>query len=147
MPRLFRIVTNHKNPKVATQLWKTLGVAAIGWSRAGNIGDKTKDEIISALRESYGMTKTEANYASSQLLTFREIAREDFVMAYEKDNMVALVGKATRGYRFSRDNDVGRPDGPIHYPHQVSMDGWPRPRNFHRKNCYLTSYTDLVGWV
>ncbi len=147
MSRLFRIVTNHENPKVAAQLWKSLAVAAIGWSRVGSIRSVSKDELVRKLRQAYGKTENEANYAASQLLTFREIAEGDLIIGYQKENTVSMVGTAKTGYDFDNRNEVGDPSGPVHYPHQVSVEWLNKPRDFHRTNFYRTSSPELVDWV
>ncbi len=147
MTALFRIVTHHQNPQVAAQMWRTSGLAAIGWSRSGDIAGSSRDEVTIVLRRAYQMTQGEANYAATQLFTFRDIAKEDLIFAYQKDNIVSLVGQATRGYGFDRNNEVGDVNGPIHYAHQVLVDWWPRPRDFHRTNFYHTSMPGLVQWA
>ncbi len=145
--RLIRLVTRHENRTVAADLWPEENVAAIGWSRAGDLKGKSKDAIKRALSQS-GYDNRSSEYAASQLVTFRDkIRMGDLVLAYRCNNMVALVGEAGSAYRFEQENKVGDPSGPVRYPHQVKVSWWARPRDFHRTNLHNTNLPELVDWV
>lgn len=133
MVKLVKIVTHHKNPERAAELFAEEGVVAVGWVRSESIAGKTKNEIMQMLIDE-GFENPE--WGASQLIIFRdEIKVDDIIIAYKTRNIVALVGQVTREYEFNNKNKVGKPEGEggeIDYPNQIAVHWWDKPRNFHR---------------
>lgn len=129
-------MTHHANPSEAAEAWKRDGVCAIGWTNKWE-GDirKVKQSILSKNR-AFAVARTQ----------FLDIRKEDLVLAYARNNMIAYVGEVKGGYRYSRDNEVGRKDG-FNYPNQLQVDWWPEPHHFDRKELpsWLASQLGKIG--
>src|SRR6266516_1982962 len=120
--QLVRIVAHHEDPRRAADLFASEGVAAIGWSSLGDIGSKTRQEIKDLIQEKWRSSEQESSRMTWELLTFRDRVKiGDTVIAYVRDNTVALVGEVVRSYEFNNRNKVGDKGGPVGYAHQIGV--------------------------
>lgn len=130
--KIVKIVTHHKKPERAAELYAEEGVMAVGF----DIGDptgKSREELKELFVEEWGLSEAKAASATGSLLRFRdEISIGDLVFAYAKKNKVALVGEILGDHKYNTRNKVGDPDGEIRYPNQRKVKWWNRPRNFDR---------------
>lgn len=133
---MVKIVTHHKNPDRAAELFIEEGVVAIGWSDVGDLSGRNRDEIKESIKNVYKKleyTEQEAASAAGALLRFRdEISKGDFVFAYARHNRVAVIGEVIGDYEFNQKNKVGDPDGEIDYANQRRVKWRAWPRNFDR---------------
>jgi hypothetical protein len=126
--KIFAIVTHHSDREDAAEAWKEDGVAAIGWSSAGNL---TKiddyDKLSQKLRNS--------GRGASSLWVFKEMKKGDLVLAYVTKNIIAYVGEIAGGYEYNKKNKVGMDtkQGGFGYRHQRRVKWWTAPRYFSRK--------------
>jgi len=131
--KIVKIVTHHKNPQRAAELFAEEEVVAVGWADLGDIRRKGKDELKAFLMKEWGQSEQESAMGAASLLRFRdEISVGDLVFAYKGQNKVALVGEVIGDYEFNDKNKVGNLDGEIGYPNQRRVNWWKRPRNFDR---------------
>jgi hypothetical protein len=131
--KLVKIVTHHKNPDLAAELFAKEGVVAIGWSEFDNLRGLTYDDIKQKSKKRWKRTERESASDASQLIAFRdEVSSGDVVFAYKLNNIVALVGEIISGYRFNTKNSVGDLKGKIGYANQRKVKWWDSPRNFDR---------------
>ncbi len=142
--KLVKIVTHHEFPEKAAELFAEEGVAALGWGKVGDLTGKSREEIKSIAKKKWNANEREAAKDASQLSMFRDdVKKGDIVLAYKRNNKVALVGEVVSGYIFNDRNKVGKPNGEIRYPQQVKVNWWEKPRNFHRS----LLPEDLASWV
>jgi hypothetical protein len=142
--KLVKIVTHHKNPDLAAELFEKEGVVAVGWSEFGDLRGLSYDDIKGKSKKRLKRTEQESASDASQLIAFRDgIGNGDVVLAYKLNNVVALVGEITGGYRFNAKNAVGDLKGGIGYANQRKVKWWDSPKNFDRH--FLSK--DLSKWV
>jgi len=142
--KLVKIVTHHKYPDEAAELFAKEGVVAVGWSSFGNLKGLTYDEIKQKSQRLWKRTERESASDASQLIMFRDkVSIGDIVFAYKGNNKVALVGEIIGEYKFNKKNKVGNPKGKIGYANQRKVKWWERPRNFDRH--FLPK--ELSEWV
>jgi 5-methylcytosine-specific restriction endonuclease McrBC GTP-binding regulatory subunit McrB len=131
--KVVKIVTHHKCPEKAAELFYNEGVVAVGWTGLGDIRSLTKEEIMKISQKKWGTSRIESEKIAGQLITFRDKINEgDIIIAYRKNNIVAMIGEVEGDYYFDDKNKVGNPDGDIGYANQRKVKWWEAPRNFHR---------------
>lgn len=111
---------------------------------------KTKDDIKKILSTKWKYNQHKSAQATSQLLGLRDkVKKGNIVLAYLGNNTISLVGEVLKEYQFNDRNSVGDPNGEIGYPHQIAVDWWPHPRNFHRSYLpgALPSWVSRVGTI
>ena len=149
MPKLCRIVTHHKDPELAARLWEKLGLAAVGWSSVGDTIRMSDDDIESTLMRERDKTRDEARSARIHLRRFESLEKGDTILAYQKRNIVSLVGTVIERPSLNIGNEIGNPRGTIRYPHQVSVKWDTHPKYFHRTNLGrpLSDWVALQGTI
>jgi hypothetical protein len=129
--RILAITTLHKGGEdaaEAAELWKMLGICAVGWSpnnfcRCGNkkqVEQLVKKENLSARAE--------------EIWAFLSANDGDVVLAYSRDNTIAYVGEMDGPCRFTTANAIGDPKGKFEYPSQRKVKWWDEPHHFSRHN-------------
>jgi len=130
--KIARIVTHHKNPERAAELYAEQGVVAVGFD-VGDPTGKSRDELKELFINEWGMSEGEAAAATASLLRFRdEIDIGDIVLAYKRHGIVALVGEIIGAHEYNVKNVIGDPEGEIRYPNQRKVKWRDQPRNFDR---------------
>lgn len=133
--KIVKIVTHHENPERAAELFYQEGVAAIGWSEFGDLSDLTEEQIKEISQKKFGRTVPESINDARQYVDFRDnIGKGDLVLAYRKNNIVAMIGEIESDPYFDDKNIIGNPDGEVGYANQRKMKWWIEPRNFHRSH-------------
>jgi len=127
--KIFAIMTYHRPTErdAAAEAWKEEKVAAVGWTRAG---DLAKARSIEQLHE-----KVQGR-GPSTLSTFKkEIKKGDLILAYASRNTIAYVGEVIGPYKYDKKNKVGMDPsrGGFGYAHQRCVNWWPKPHYFSRK--------------
>jgi len=136
--KVVKVVTHHKNPAWAAELFYQEGVVAVGWTDFGDLKNLTKEQIMEISRKKWRRTPAESLKDATQLICFRdEIAKGDLIIAYRKRNTVAMIGEVESDYYFDDKNLVGNPRGEVGYANQRKVKWWKEPRNFNRS--YLPS--------
>lgn len=131
--KLLKIVTHHKNPEKAAELFAEEGVIAVGWADFGNLSRLTYDQIKQKSKKLWKRTEQESAKDASQLIMFlNEVKKGDIIFAYKGNNKVALIGEVSGDYKFNNKNKVGDPKGEIGYPNQREVKWWNSPQNFDR---------------
>src|SRR2546427_1134554 len=149
MPKLCRIVTHHKSPELAARLWEKLGLAAVGWASVGDTRRMSDEEIERTLMRVRNKTRQQARSCRIQLRRFESLRKGDTILAYQKRNIVSLVGTVIERPSFNIGNEIGDPRGAIGCPHQVSVKWDPHPKRFHRTNLGrpLSDWVALQGTI
>jgi len=143
--KLVKIVTHHKNPKRAAEIYLKEGLIAIGYVYEKIVAKKEKEKIKEYFREKRRTTEQQAGQSASIFLKFRdEIEEGDIVFAYAGDNKIALVGEVIGQCVFNDKNIVGDEKGDIGYPNQRKVKWWDSPRNFDRS---FLRPRELSEWV
>ncbi len=137
---IVKIVTHHVDTRGAADAWLRDGVCAVGF-----VYDKTRIEderegIKQYMREVGRNEKSIPSDAGSFIRFRDDMQVGDYVFAYATENIVALVGEVTGELIFDDENEVG---GDYNYPNQRSVDWWPEPRFFDRKELP----PDVSKWV
>jgi len=133
--KIIKIVTHHENPARAAELFYQEGVVAVGWTEFGDISNLTKEQIMKISQKKWRRTETESLTDAVQLIRFRdEIQKGDLIIAYKKNNIVAMIGEVVGDYYFNDKNVVGDPDGEVGYANQRKVKWWKEPRNFDRSH-------------
>jgi 5-methylcytosine-specific restriction endonuclease McrBC GTP-binding regulatory subunit McrB len=133
--KIIKIVTHHENPARAADLFYQEGVVAVGWTEFGDITNLTKEQIMEISQKKWRRTETESLTDAVQLIRFRdEIQKGDIIIAYRKNNIVAMIGEVVGDYYFDDKNVVGDPDGEVGYANQRKVKWWKEPRNFDRSH-------------
>jgi len=131
--KVVKIVTHHEYPEKAAELFYEEGVVAVGWTEFGVISGLTKEEIMEISQRKWGRTRPQSLADATQLIAFRdEIDKGDVIIAYRKNNIVAMIGEVESDYYFDDKNKVGNPEGDIGYANHRKVKWWEKPRNFHR---------------
>jgi len=132
--RIFAITTYHEDGKKAAEaaeLWKRLGICAIGWSDIEFCASRVfgnKEEIKQALRNEGYQTR-----GSEDIWYFmNEINTGDLVLAYSRNNTIAYVGEVKGPCKPNRENAIGDPNGEFDYAHQRKVEWWEEPHHFDR---------------
>lgn len=147
MNKVIKIVTHHKYPDKAAKLMEEEGVVAIGWGI-----DATKNKTRSDIKHLFD--KELNNYSPkevSEVYQFRnDIQKGDIVFAYNKHNIIALIGEIEDGlYHYNTKNKVGSKEFGIGYPQQYKVKWWPKPKNFDRNQLPkdISSKLALMGTI
>jgi len=131
--KLVKIVTHHKNPRRAAEIYLKMGLIAIGYVYEKGVAKKSKERIKEYFRNQRKVTEQKVGQGASIFLRFRdEIEKGDVVFAYAASNRIALVGEIIGPHTFNDKNIVGDEEGEIGYPNQRRVKWWDRPRNFDR---------------
>lgn len=148
--KIVKIVTHHKLPNEAAELFDREGIVAVGWSELGDLTGLTYDEIKEKSKRINKRNEWEAAKDASQLIMFRDgIDVDDIVFAYLGGNKVALVGEITGKYKFNTKNATGNLKGDIAYSNQRKVTWWEKPRNFDRHLLPedLSKFVALTGTI
>ena len=141
---LVKIVTHHKNPSRAAELYLHEGLIAIGYVYDKAVSQKNEEAIKKYFREDRDLTEQQVGQSASIFLKFRdEIKEGDVVFAYAGGNKIALVGEIIGPHKFNDRNIVGDEKGDIGYPNQRKVKWWDTPQSFDRT--FLPR--DLSEWV
>lgn len=132
MSKIFAIITYHepKEREEAAEAWKIDKVAAIGWSR---VGDLRKIHTFEQLSRKL----SPGSRGPKSLWTFlKEVKKGDLILAYATKNVIAYVGEVTGRYEFETKNNVGiNPrKGGFGYSHQKHVKWWMNPHHFSRSS-------------
>jgi len=131
--QVIKIVTHHKDPKRAAEILYEDGVVAVGWTDFGDLTGKTKDEIQQISQAKWGGSNLSSLKDANQLITFRDkIHKGDLIIAYSRNNTVAMIGEIEGDYYFDDKNRVGNINGELGYANQLKVVWWEKPRNFNR---------------
>jgi len=118
MNSIYVIVTHHKRPNEAAEAWKDNELCAIGFTQYGNLKKAKKGGLTTDPR------------------LFSEIEKGDLILAYAKNNKIALVGEVVGEYQHTTDNIIGKNEekGGFGYPNQYKVRWFSDPHDFDRKN-------------
>lgn len=132
--RIFAITTYHEGARKATEaaeLWKNLGICAIGWSDINLCESgvfRSEEEIKQALRG-----KGYRPQESKNIWYFiKEMNEGDLVLAYSRNNTIAYVGEIKGPCKRNVRNPIGDPKGRFDYAHQRKVEWWKEPHHFDR---------------
>jgi restriction system protein len=78
-------------------------VVAIGWNEVGDLSNATPEEVKKIVKEKYpDYKKGKLNITASQLIKFRfRFKKGDYVITYDPEERVYLVGKVVGDYEFN----------------------------------------------
>jgi len=131
--KVVKVVTHHEDPEGAAKLFYEENVVAVGWTGFGDISDLTREEIMEISQKKHHRSPQKSLSDASQLITFRDkINKGDIVIAYKRNNIVAMIGEIESDYYFDNKNKVGNPAGHVGYANQRKVRWWEKPRNFNR---------------
>jgi hypothetical protein len=123
--KLVKIVTHHKNPRRAAEIYLKMGLIAIGYVYEKGVAKKNKERIKEYFRNQRKVTEQKVGQGTSIFLRFRdEIEKGDVVFAYAASNRIALVGEIIGPHTFNDKNIVGDEEGEIGYPNQRRVKWW-----------------------
>jgi len=127
--RILAITTYHEpgeKPAEAAELWKMLGICAIGWSPVSFCRCRSKRQVEQLIEKENLTARTEEIWA------FVNADKGDIVLAYSRDNTIAYVGEIDGPCRFIDCNVIGDPKGEFDYPNQRKVRWWDEPHHFSR---------------
>jgi len=100
-------------------------------SDLGDLTGLSREEIKRRIQEIW--PQRDSSFDARTLITFRDrIEVGDIIVAYKKDNIVAMIGEVVSNYYFDDKNRIGDPNGEIGYANQREVRWWEEPRNFSR---------------
>jgi len=128
--RIFAIITHHKlgNEVEAAELWKKLGICALGWPSINFCRYRSEE----AIRERLKKENLNTRHAKEIWRFVGEINKGDLVLAYTRKNTIAYVGEVKGPCEFNTRNVVGNLEGKFYYPHQRKVKWWNEPHHFDR---------------